>query len=145
MSKELEQTELFVGNIQSNNTDITIDDNLILIGNITFNTTPTNGDVLTFTGGSWISAPYSSSDVSVEQINSSGATLNANVNVSFINVNGTCTLLSPSTDGFEKKIVKTVGGMSMTVNYNGGSDMATLTNVGDTKTLNYSASLGMWF
>jgi hypothetical protein len=124
---------------------ITLDDDMVLQGNITFNTTPSPGDVLTFSSGAWISTPYNPSGASVEQINSSGGTIDANTTVSFINTNGTSTLLSPSLDGFEKKLVKTVGGGSMTISYNGGGDMTTLTNIGDTKTLNYSTDLGMWF
>jgi hypothetical protein len=110
MNKELQLDRLYVANISSD-TIITIDDDLVLEGNITFNTPASNGDVLTFNDGSWKSeqpvAPPSTT--TTETINSSGMSLTPNVDVSYLNTNGTATLpVTSESDGFSKKLVKTL-------------------------------------
>jgi hypothetical protein len=109
MSKQIEVDNLVVTNISSD-TNITLMNDLILQGNIMFNTTPNDGDVLTYTGGAWQSStPIASSTPTTETINMTGDNLTPNVDVSFINTNGTATIpVSSLIDGFSKKIVKTI-------------------------------------
>lgn len=122
---------------------VTVKDCLVLEGTITFqDPQPMDGEVLTFESGVWTPAE-STSGSSTEHFVLTGTNLDETKEISFIDINGTGTLLDSTVDGFTKRLIKTVGAGSFTVTYNGGTTTM-LTNIGDSVKYVFDSTASDW-